>query len=155
MPASRIKILCGYNGRYVATRSINQNAAHINRKSVKTRSSDCIDGLVECYLMAIGELCNIDGIAGGVGVVLLLLLFVEKSFFVAGARSRSSVRRAVWWSVHAVRGTGGFYERVTVQCTSLACRVNRQTQVTVYFFHISARCVYVCTHHLCNLPAPQ
>ena len=60
------KRLCGYNGRYVATHPINRNAAHTNRKSVKNRSSDYIGGLVECYLMAIGEFAALSTASGGV-----------------------------------------------------------------------------------------
>ena len=45
---------------------MDHNAGYTNRKGVKNRSSDYIDGLLECYLMAVEVLCNIDGIAGGV-----------------------------------------------------------------------------------------
>ena len=69
MPVSRTKRLCGYNGRYIATHSINRNAAYTNRKSIKIRSCDYIDGLVDCYLTAIEVLCNIDGIGGEVTLV--------------------------------------------------------------------------------------
>ena len=56
---------------------MDHNSGYTNRKNVKNRSSDYIYGLVECYLMAIEVLCNIDGIAGGV------VCFVQKYFFVA------------------------------------------------------------------------
>ena len=60
------KWLCGYNGRYVATHTIDRNAVHTNWKSVKNGSSDYVIGWVECYLMAIEVLCIVDGIGRGV-----------------------------------------------------------------------------------------